>query len=590
MHCSKLRYFNQLKVNAKFYSDGTPSNYETSYLKPVLTTKYGVDLLHDPLFNKGTSWPIEERDRLGLRGLVPPVLTQMSDQIARVIVRIDRATEPIEKYNVLTSLQDRNEILFYKILIQNIKQLAPIIYTPTVGEVCKNFSAVYSRARGMYFSIADIGQMNSMVYNWGPDQVDVIVVTDGSRVLGLGDLGAQGMAISIGKLALYTAAGGIHPHRVIPITLDVGTNNEHLLNDPLYLGIRRKRIKGKQYDDFIDEFVHAIYQRWPNVMIQFEDFSNDNATKILERYRFDNCVFNDDIQGTGAVACAGIIAALKLKGEPIKNLEKQRFLVVGAGSAGLGVSNAIAHSMISELGTPPPQVYNQFYLVDNEGLVGRGKQNVVFSQRPFQRMDLENGMPLLDVVKHAKPTVILGLTGQGGLFTEEIIKEMYKYCERPIIFPMSNPTKNSECTAKDAYTWTEGKCIFASGSPFEPVELNGTMHHPSQSNNMYIFPGLGLAATAVQATRISYPMLHQATMALSNSLTIEEMQQGLVFPSINRIRDVSLQVATAVAREAYDRHCTNGRVPRPSNLPNFLQQKMWDPHYPNIICTHHTRS
>eukprot|EP01127_Copromyxa_protea_P000557 TRINITY_DN10471_c0_g1_i1.p1 TRINITY_DN10471_c0_g1~~TRINITY_DN10471_c0_g1_i1.p1 ORF type:complete len:588 (+),score=128.30 TRINITY_DN10471_c0_g1_i1:101-1765(+) len=550
-------------------------------MEPVLTRKTGTDLLNDPLRNKGTAWPFEERDRLGLRGLVPPAYSGIEEQKARVLKRLDIVQDPVDRYNTLAALQDRNETLFYNILIENIRTLAPIVYTPTVGEVCKNYSALYRRARGMYFSIRDMGQMNAMVYNWDSDEVDVIVVTDGSRVLGLGDLGAQGMGIAIGKLALYVAGGGIHPHRVLPITLDVGTNNEELLNYPLYLGLRQRRATGQAYYDFVDEFITAVTHRWPNVLIQFEDFANPHAHNLLEKYRYQHLVFNDDIQGTGAVATAGILAALKIKGVNINQLHKERIVIVGAGSAGLGVANSIAHTMMQEFGTEPPVAFNSFYMLDENGLIGRGKENISFTQRAFQRADLDNELSLLETIKRVKPTVILGLSGKGGLFTEEVIKEMYKNCPRPIIFPMSNPTHHSECTAEQAYEWTEGNCIFASGSPFDPITYNGKTFYPSQSNNMFIFPGLGLAASATKAKRISYRMLNQAAIALANSLTPEELANGSVFPSIDRIREVSLEVAVAVSKQALDLGLT--RVPKPSNWEKFLTDHMWIPHYADVV-------
>jgi malate dehydrogenase (oxaloacetate-decarboxylating)(NADP+) len=535
-------------------------NESTSHrVEPILVEKTGLALLHDPLYNKGTAWPPEERDRLGIRGLVPPAVLTMQAQIQRVMGRYNKIQDPLDKYEFLTSLQDRNETLFYRLLIDNIHSMAPIVYTPTVGLACLKFSSLYRRARGMYFSVNDRGQMHAMVYNWPAKNVDVIVVTDGSRVLGLGDLGCQGMGISIGKLSLYVAGGGIHPQRTLPVCIDAGTNNERLLNDPVYIGIRRPRIKGEEYYSLIDEFMRAVNRRWPNVLVQFEDFSNENAMPILEKYRYKYLCFNDDIQGTGAVALSGVLSALRIRGSSMEDLAKERIVVVGAGSAGTGVANSLAWTMITELGVPAEQAFANFWMVDKDGLLGQGRSNVPTAQMRYVRHDTPDRLPLLEVIKKAKPTILLGLTGVHGIFTEEIIKEMYKHCKQPIIFPLSNPTANAECTAEQAYLWTDGNAIVATGSPFDPVQVNGQWKYPSQGNNMYIFPGVGLAAVACKVKRISYRMLNRAGIALSKTLSQEEVSKGIVYPDISRIREVSLAVALA------DLLCsrTNGLPRRP---------------------------
>jgi len=555
---------------------------------PVLVHEKGIQLLHNPLNNKGTAWPFAERDRLGLRGLVPPNYASLKEQQQRVLSRLSKISDPIEKFSMLSALQDRNETLFYSLIKEHTKEFAPIIYTPTVGEVCKNFSALFRRARGMYFSLQDLQQMNAMVYNWPEDQVEVIVVTDGSRILGLGDLGVQGMGIPIGKTALYVVGGGINPKKTMPVCLDVGTNNESLLNDPLYLGLRQKRITGQPFMEFVDEFIEAIYYRWPNALVQFEDFSNNNALPLLEKYRKKYLVFNDDIQGTGAVAAAGLLGALRVRGDSIEALRKERIVIVGAGSAGIGVANSISYTMVQELNIPPHEAFEKIYMVDMYGLIGRPAEGrvskrpeVSFAQRPYLRNDIQDGLTLEETIAQVKPTILLGLSGQGGIFSEEAIKTMYKYAPKPIIFPMSNPTRNSECTAEDCYKWTEGNAIFASGSPFDPVTINGITKFPSQANNMFIFPGIGLAVTAINAKRLSYGMLNKAAIALSHSLTKQEMDIGQVYPDINRIRQVSLEIATTVAQHAYNLGLAS--LPKPRNIHTFLEDEMWDPVYADQI-------
>lgn len=561
------------------YCNGGPSK-KSAPLKPIVVQKSGIGLIHDPLYNKGTAWPKQERDRLGLRGLVPPAYLDLNLQIARITRRFSRISDPLEKYLFLSNLQDRNETLFYKVLSQNLAACAPIVYTPTVGLACQQYSFFYRRARGMYFSAADKGQFAAMVYNWPVDNVEVIVVTDGSRVLGLGDLGAHGIGISIGKLTLYVAAGGIHPQKTLPIVIDVGTDNEKLLNDPLYIGLSQPRLRGEEYFELIDEFMRAVTYRWPNVLIQFEDFSNESALTILEKYRYRYLCFNDDIQGTGSVTLAGIISALRSRGSTPEALCNERILVVGAGSAGLGVTNSLAWTMVTQFNVRHEEAFKQFYLVDQHGLLGNGRAAGPAQMR-YVRHDMKDKMSIVEVIKEAKPTILLGLTGIGGLFTEEIVREMYKNCKRPIIFPLSNPTANAECSAQNAYEWTDGNAIFASGSPFDPVTLGLQTFTPSQCNNMFIFPALGLAANLVRARRISYNMLNKAGLALANSLTMEERASGMLFPHINRIRSVSKEVAVAVARAAFSEGLA--QIKEPADLELFISSAMYQPDYAPLI-------
>lgn len=528
----------------------------------------------------------------------------------------------ILKNIMLEDLHDRNETLYHRIIIDHIEEVAPLIYTPTVGQACKEFGSRYRRPRGMYFTEEDRGHMAAMVYNWPLPDVHVIVVTDGSRILGLGDLGAQGMGIPIGKLSLYCAAGGIAPHRVMPVVLDVGTNNEELLNDPFYIGVPKKRLKGKEYYHLVDEFMQAVRHRWPDVLVQFEDFSSDKAQNLLDKYRNDHLCFNDDIQGTGATTLAGVLGALRAKGADVNSLGEQRIVVAGAGSAGIGVAQVLMQAMM-EQGRTEEEAKNAFYIVDQDGLLGKDRINQMSREQAIFARDEDGGLPLLEVVKKFKPvsklvaaifampvtfernplhtlvsqifirlfhdfytqTILLGMTTVGGLFNENIVKEMASNVDRPIIFPLSNPTTNAECTAEQAFEWTDGKCIFAAGSPFDPVTMeDGRIFYPTQCNNMYVFPGIGLGATVCGAKTVTDRMLYVAAEALANFVTEEELAEGKVFPHINKIREVSHRVAVAVIREA----AREGQAPKVSekdmaNLEEFVAKKMYEPIYTPLI-------
>uniref|UniRef100_A0A7S2P6Y1 Malic enzyme n=1 Tax=Leptocylindrus danicus TaxID=163516 RepID=A0A7S2P6Y1_9STRA len=487
----------------------------------------------------------------------------------------------IRKNIMLEDVHDRNETLYHRILVDHIEEVAPLIYTPTVGQACKEFGDRYRRPRGMYFTKEDRGHMASMVYNWPSNDVHVICVTDGSRILGLGDLGANGMGIPIGKLSLYCAAGGIAPHRVLPVMLDLGTDNEDLLKSPWYLGVQEKRIHGDEYFELVDEFIQAVRHRWPNVLLQFEDFSSDKAQILLNKYRNDHLCFNDDIQGTGATTLAGILGAIRAKGEEVTSLGKQRILIAGAGSAGIGVAQVLKQAM-TEQGYTEEEAKEAFFIVDQHGLLGTERSSDLSpEQRQFMR-ETDCGMSLLDVVKKYKPTVLLGLTAVGGLFKEELIREMAANCERPILFPLSNPTTSAECTAEQAFEWTDGRCIFASGSPFDPVSMNGKTYFTSQCNNMYVFPGLGLGASICGAKAITDRMLYVAAEALANFVSEQEHAQGKVFPSIRKIRYVSHCLAVAVIKEAVRENLATKYVPS-ENLEDFVAKKMYDPVYVSLV-------
>lgn len=537
----------------------------------------GKQVLTDPLWNKGMAFPFEERERLALRGLLPPRQVSMELQIKRFLAGLAELDDDVQRAMALNELHDRNETLFHRVLVDNIEELAPLVYTPTVGRVCQEFGDRFRRPRGMYFSTADRGCFNAMLYNWPNREPHVCVVTDGSRILGLGDLGAHGMGIPIGKLALYCAAGGIPPHRVLPVMLDCGTDNPRLLKDPYYLGTQHPRLQGDEYYAMVDEFMAAMKYHFPHCLVQFEDFSTNNASQILERYRHSTLCFNDDIQGTGCVALAGILSALRSRGLPPEALQDQRFLVAGAGSAGIGVADMLVEGMVQQ-GLPRDQARARFYICDQFGLLGAARRDELDEkQRLYARTDLSDGLSLMDCMQQSKPTVLLGLSAVGGLFQEDLIREMAAGCERPIIFPLSNPTTAAECTAAQAVEWTDGRVVFGSGSPFDPVEYHGRTVIPSQCNNMFIFPGLGLGATVSGAKRITERTLYDVSIALSDALTEAERERGQVFPSVGRIRDVSEKVALAAMLSA-QQEGLDTKIGSKDPL-SLLQSKTYEPVY-----------
>ena len=504
--------------------------------------EYGIQILHDPLWNKSLGFDLSERDRLGLRGLLPPTVRSLENQVERIMAQLRERPNPIQRNLFLRSLQDRNETLYFRCLVENIEELSPVVYTPTVGDVCSKFGSQFHRTRGMYFSNDDKGLFKSMVYNWPQDDVKIIVVTDGSRILGLGDLGAHGMGISIGKLALYCAAGGIAPHRVLPVTLDFGTNNEELMNDPDYIGVRHKRLQGREYLELVDEFIASVFDRWPNCVVQFEDFETTKAIPLLERYKHHFRVFNDDIQGTGAVTLAGMISAAKIAKIPF---EKMRFMCVGAGSAGLGVCEQIVRGLMAS-GLTRKEAHDKFVVCTVEGALGaksKAKKSTNHDNsitHTWINEEVADGSSLLETVNAFKPHVLLGLSACANAFSEDLIKAMASHTERPIIMPMSNPTSKVECTPEQAYKWTNGKAIVATGSPFTPVKMSsGETLIPSQCNNMFIFPGLGLAASLTSVDSISDQMLYACAVACANCVKEDEIKEGRTFPKIRRIREVS---------------------------------------------------
>ncbi|KAK9273740.1 hypothetical protein L1049_018550 [Liquidambar formosana] len=583
--------------------------FSTAIPGPCIVHKRGADILHDPWFNKDTGFPLTERDRLGLRGLLPPRVISFEQQYARFMESyrsLEKNTEcqpegivSLAKWRILNRLHDRNETLYYRVLIDNIKDFAPIIYTPTVGLVCQNYSGLFRRPRGMYFSAKDKGEMMSMIYNWPSQQVDMIVLTDGSRILGLGDLGVQGIGIAIGKLDVYVAAAGINPQKILPVMLDVGTNNQKLLEDRLYLGLRQPRLEGEEYLSIVDEFMEAAFTRWPKAIVQFEDFQMKWAFETLQRYRKRFRMFNDDIQGTAGVGLAGLLGTVRAQGRPLTDFANQKIVVVGAGSAGLGVLKMATEAAARFAGNKETAANNQLYLVDKDGLITKERKDIDPSAAPFARgpgeiEGLREGASLIEVVKKLKPHVLLGLSGVGGIFTEEVLRAMQESeSTKPAIFAMSNPTMNAECTAVDAFKHAGENIVFASGSPFKNVDLgNGKVGHVNQANNMYLFPGIGLGTLLSGAHLISDGMLQAAAECLASYMTDDEIQKGILYPSIDSIREITAEVGAAVVRAAVAEELAEGHGdvgPRElmhmskEETLEYVRQNMWFPVYSPLV-------
>lgn len=558
------------------------------------TKQRRLSIIHDPSLNRGSGFSADERERLCLRGLVPPREQALDQQIERVMNTYHRQRSNLDKYQFLSLLMDRNTVLFYRVLNDFFAELAPIIYTPTVGEACQKFHAIYRRTRGMYFSAEDRHHFRTMVYNWPSDDVDVIVVTDGSRVLALGDLGCNSMNIPIGKLSLYVSGAGVHPLRVLPVVLDVGTDNDKLRHHPLYLGLPRKRLKGEPYYDLIDEWMSAIRQRWPNALIQFEDFSSNVANTLLERYRYSYApAFNDDIQSTGCIAVATVLASLRARGKPISAIKEERIVCAGAGSAGLGVCDALVQAMVSA-GLSKRDACSRFYILDDKGLLSNGAENRVHPKAGnFIRSDLPDKMGLTEVVRSVRPTILLGLSGQGGLFTEEIVRELSKLQDRPVILPMSNPSISSECTPDDTFRWTEGRAIFASGSPFGDVTLdNGLLCYSNQANNVYSFPGIGLAVTSLRISCVTDSMFLAAAQRIAKLLPDNVVEKGLLFPPVTELRSVSAEVAAAVGMAAVEEGLVRKEMDEKvmkdfDSMLQFMKLSMWEPKYSHLVAEDH---
>lgn len=611
---------NKFKIQKNLYATYIHSkNFGVKRIKNLIQNKYskieiinhrGEAILNDPFSNKTAAFPLDERDRLHLRGLLPPVVVSMERQAELVLEEYtyglmelaSKSPDPetlksgvtpsmIRKWRVLHGLQDRDETLFYYLIMKNIEEMAPIIYTPTVGWVCKNYSRMFRRARGMFITAEDKGQVLSIIYNWYSEQVQAIVVTDGSRILGLGDLGIGGLGISIGKLDLYVGAGGFHPKKVMPVVIDVGTNNQALINDPYYLGLKQPRLEGQDYYDLIDEFIASVTSRWPKVLIQFEDFQLKHALTLLSKYRDEFLVFNDDIQGTAAIVLSGMLGALRVQNLPSQEFTKQKFCVIGAGSAGMGVVTML-HQFLLKYGVETEDAHDQFMILDDKGLITTKRDGLSQVVQPFARPEKEDeGLSILETVKKYKPTALIGLSGVGGLFTPDILKAMADQPEGkpPIIFPLSNPTSKAECTAEDAQKYTNGKAIFGSGSPFPDVIFNGERIRSNQTNNVYIYPGLAIGAYLGETRTITDTMIVAASEALVELITPSCINHRSIFPALSTIRSATVHIAARVMEQASrEGRLNNKRALKALSfgfheLESFIRREQWTPEYKQLI-------
>lgn len=532
----------------------------------------GKALLCNARFNKGMAFTQAEREKLGLQGLLPPAVLSLEQQVTRVLERLSRQPTALDKYMQLSSLQVHNETLFYRLVVDNLDSMMPLIYTPTVGQACQTFGHIYQRPQGLYISAEDRGQIRKVLKNWPLEEVRVIVVTDGERILGLGDLGAHGMGIPIGKLALYTACGGIDPAHCLPVMLDTGTDTQELLDDELYIGLKMPRLRGAAYDELVEEFITAVQDTFPNALIQFEDFANRNAFRLLEKYQDRACVFNDDIQGTGAVALAGLYAAMRIIDKP---LSSQKILFLGAGEAATGIARLIVEALQAE-GLSEDAARQHCWLVDSKGLVVQSRTDLNAHKQPYAH-DFPPQADFLSALEALKPSAIIGVSGQSGHFDPSVLEKMAAWNAQPIVFALSNPTSKAECTAEQAYQHTQGRAIFASGSPFKSVSLNGQVFSPGQGNNAYIFPGLGLGIVAAQASRVTERMFFIAAKTLAEQVADYDLTQGRVYPSLSRIREVSAKIAAAVATYAYEQGLAQAE--RPADIASFIEDLMYEPSY-----------
>ncbi|KAK4490973.1 hypothetical protein RD792_001694, partial [Penstemon davidsonii] len=542
----------------------------------TVTVASGYSLLRDPHHNKGLAFTEKERDAHYLTGLLPPVVLSQELQEKKLMQNLRQYTVPLQRYMAMMDLQERNEKLFYKLLIDHVEELLPYVYTPTVGEACQKYGSIFSRPQGLYISLKEKGRVLEVLKNWPEKSIQVIVVTDGERILGLGDQGCQGMGIPVGKLSLYTALGGVRPSACLPITIDVGTNNKKLLEDEFYIGLRQNRATGQEYAELLEEFMSAVKQNYgEKILIQFEDFANHNAFDLLAKYRTTHLVFNDDIQGTASVVLAGIVAALRELGG---TLADHTFLFLGAGEAGTGIAELIALEISKKTSIPVEDTRKKIWLVDSKGLiVSSRKESLQHFKKPWAH-EHEPVKELLDAVKVIKPTVLIGTSGVGKTFTKEVVEAMASINEKPLILSLSNPTSQSECTAEEAYTWTEGRAIFASGSPFDPFEYNGKVYVPGQANNAYIFPGLGLGLIMSGTVRVHDDMLLEASEALAAQVSEENYAKGLIYPPFTNIRKISANIAARVAAKAYELGLAS-RLPRPKDLVKFAESCMYTPVY-----------
>ena len=549
------------------------------------TTLRGAEVLSTPLLNKGVAFTQNEREELGLKGLLPPAVLTLEEQARRAYEQFSSQPDDLLKNVYLTALHDRNEVLFYRILTDHLREMLPIVYTPTVGVAIQRYSHEYRKPRGVYLSINDPSGIEEAFANIGAtaENIDLVVVTDGEGILGIGDWGVGGINIAIGKLAVYTAAVGIDPSRVLPVILDVGTNREELLNNPFYIGNRHPRITGEAYDEFIDTFVQAVNKQFPKALLHWEDFSSRNARKILDKYRHDVCTFNDDIQGTGAVSLAAVLSAVKASGVP---LSEHRVVVFGAGTAGIGIADQVRDAMV-RVGVSEEESYKRFWCIDRNGLVTDNMEDLLDFQIPYARKEVEvsgwkqnDVIGLAEVVKHVKPTILIGTSTVAGAFKEEIIKEMASHVERPIILPMSNPTPLAEAKPADLIEWTEGRALVATGSPFEPVTYNGVTYVIGQSNNALIFPGLGLGTIVVRASVMTDGMFAAAAEAVASM--VDTSQPGApILPEVEELRNISEMVAIEVAKVAVAEGVARVNL-SDNDIKMAVKEAMWKPEYRQI--------
>jgi len=545
-----------------------------SAVSPPRELPRGTDILRDPVYNKGTAFTLAEREALGLHGLLPPVVQTQDEQVARVMENYRRRETPLDKYIFLTSLQDRNESLFFRVMLEHLVEIMPIVYTPTVGQGCVEYSHIFRRPRGLFISLEHKGRIAEVLGNWPYKDVSVIVVSDGERILGLGDLGASGMGIPVGKLSLYTGCAGIHPEQCLPVLLDVGTNNQEFLNDPLYFGLKRPRVRGAEFEEFVEEFMMAAVETFPGVLVQLEDFATATAFKLLRDYRDRICTFDDDIQGTASVAIAGFYSALRITGGRLKD---HKLLFLGAGEAGIGIADLFV-SALKEEGLSDEEARKRCWHIDSRGLVVASRTDLAEHKKGYAH-EHEQMQDLVSIIEDLKPTAIVGVSGQPRTFTQPVVEAMSRINERPIVFALSNPTSKSECTAEQAYQWSKGKAIFASGSPFDPVTYEGKTYTPGQGNNAYVFPGAGLGIVASQTRLVTDEMFLEAAKALADLVTEADLEKGLIYPPLTRIREVSAVIAAAVAEVAYERGLA--RRPKPDDLLATIKAEMYDPAYPS---------
>ncbi|MCC7052034.1 MAG: NAD-dependent malic enzyme [Gemmatimonadaceae bacterium] len=537
--------------------------------------KRGADLLHDPVLNKGTAFTLAEREALGLRGLLPPRVMTQDEQLARILPGVRARPTPLDQYAYLVALHDRNVTLFYRLVIDHLEELMPVLYTPTVGQACEDFGRIFRRSRGLYITSDDAGSVAQVLANWPADDIRMIVVTDGERILGLGDLGANGMGIPIGKLTLYTACAGIPPQQCLPVTIDVGTENTRLRESDSYVGLRHPRVRGGEYDALLEEFVLAVQDRYPRACIQFEDFGNHNAFALLARWRDRVCSFNDDIQGTAAVALSGLLSSTRISGTPFRDM---RVLFLGAGEAGIGIGDLVTEALVQE-GIPLEEARRRCWFVDSGGLVESTRTGLAAHKQRYAHEHAPVST-LLEAVDSLKPHALIGVSGTPGMFTARVLAGMARSHERPVIMALSNPTSKAECTAREAYSGTEGRALFASGSPFAPVTFRTRTHVPGQCNNAYIFPGVGLGVVVSEASRVTDEMFAAAARTLAGTVTDDDLAMGRLYPSLSRIREVSLEIGVRVAEIAFRRGLA--RCAQPDDIAAAVAAAMYHPDYPEM--------